>query len=489
MKKTYLLLSIIILLLYSFWGVDVEEICEDSGYFVYEKVNLPSKYIKQFSPDMDKRRYEYRFGLNENYYIDRDKLEKDYVFTFQKREKLKGLETWISITDSIVRKSDGKLLAKQVTYSGYKSDEKPWGIGHPTKDTSCPNGKIGINRSASSFNSGNIVKDVFINKDYEWTPESILGRKAISSGDFEDLCENTGLKVYEKEIIDESYLIPVESYLIPLPIKDQWKIKRYLRYSDHKHYFDIEKLERDYTFTYFENQLVASTNNTRVIRSSITRKKDNKLLAESITVRGRKSDSYTGTINPDLLCSNAHTESSWKNRDIDDMLLRSVFFKDKIDDLSYQASKIEKWNDLASSDKAYTAYTALLKYEADMDLNQLFYLYNKLLPLSLKLENKENKENKENSRKYGNQLTSMYIALLKDKKEMSLDQSIDIYEKLLRLNYKIDDKKNTKKYGNKLISLIKDDPDYSVRYLHIKRRICSKKWESFKDVFIEHCDN
>lgn len=434
MKKLYILICLLFLSVYSFFGgdVDVDAICEGAGYTVYERVNLPSEYIQAFTPEMDKGWYGYQFVLNENYYIDKDKLQKDYIFTFQKKEKLKGFETWVSTTDSIVRKSDGKLLAKQVTYSGYKSDEKPWldGLGHSIKDTTCQNGKVHKNLSISSFNARNIVKDVFLNQDYKWTVNNILGRKPVRSGEFKDLCVNTGIKVYEKERVDESYLILVND-------KNQRGVKGYLKYSNFKYYFDIERLESEYIFSYLENQLVPSTTNTRVVRSSVTRKKDNKLIAESITVRGRKNDSYTGTINPDLLCSNGEiSKKPWKYEDIHDQLLRNTFFKDKIDDLLFQASKIEKWNDLSSSNKAYTAYSELLKYESEMDLHQLFDFSNNLLLLSFKLDNKE----------------------------------------------------SVKKYGNKFISLIKDEPDYAQNFEYTKRRICSKNWAKYKDIFIAHCD-
>lgn len=426
----------------SIFGVNVKKICADSGYFIYEKVDLPPEYIKRFTPEMNKGKYDSRFVLNDIYYIDKDELAKDYIFTFRVRKPLKGYKTWASTIDSIVRKSDGKVLAKNISYTGYKSDDKPWlhQLGHSRKDTSCPNGNVGNNRSASSFNVFNIVKDVFINKDYKWTPESVLGEKAISSGGFEDLCANTGIKIYEKERIDKSYLIePIK--------KENFRGKNYLRYSNFESYFDINKLEQNYIFTYFENQLVPSTKNTRVIRSSITRKSDNKLLGETITVRGRKGDSYTGTGNHNLVCSSDKTVKNQKKKDIDDYLLRSVFFKNKIDDLLFHVPNTSRWKDITLQNQAYAAYMDILHGEEGIDLSQQIRVYEKLLYISRNLDNKINVE------EYIEKLISLNTALIANQKTMSFEKVLYTYDKIINLYKSQDNKEGIVKATNSKISM------------------------------------
>lgn len=508
-------------------GVNVNKICEDSGYFIYERVDLPPEYIKQFTPEVDEGRNDSRFILNDKYYIDKDKLEEDYILTLRERKDLKGYKTWVLITDSIVRKSDGKVLAKQVTYSGYKSDEKPWlwELGYPRKDTSCPNGNVGKNnRNASFFNSFNIVKDVFINKDYKWAPETVLGQKAISNGDFEDLCENTGIKVYEKEIIHESYLIKPND-------KSTFRGKEYLRYSDYESYFDINKLEQDYIFTYFENQLVPSTKNSRVIRSSITRKIDNKLLGETITVRGRKGDSYTGTVKPDLVCAADKTVQIQMKRDFDNELLRSVFFKDEIDYLLFQAPSTARWGDIALQNRAYTAYIAILQQEKEMALSQRIRAYRKLRYISKNLDNEpdfikysdklislnmelltnkngmsfdkiirtydsligyyKSLDDKAGILKVTNMKIAVYDNLLINKRDLSFKELVHIYEPLLTFSFGIGDKNKFKKYANEFADYLKvanKDRKNSWRtYEDLKQKICNYNWSAFKEVFIEHC--
>jgi len=425
MKKRYFLICIIFFIWVNlFKAVDVEEICKDSGYQIYERVELSPNLIKKFTPDMDKGWYGYQFVLDDNYYIDKDELAKDYVFTLNKREKLEEFDTWRSTTSSIVRKSDGKLLAKHVVYSGYLWDRKPFlhELGSSGLDTHCPNGKVGINRSARSHNSKNIVQDVFVNKEYDWTINSALKLESTSKNKFEDLCTNTGINVYEKEIIDASYLLP-------FPKKDRYKIKNILHYSDGKHYLNYEKLKQEYTLSFRESQLVPPAKNTRVIRSSITRKRDNKLLGESISVWGTKNDSYTvWGASGHLKCSNSYTDGLWRNHDVDELLIHNVFFK---------ARKIKKWKDIDSYHKAYQEYLNILNYEAEMDENQKYRTYSAILPLSIETDNRE----------------------------------------------------SAKKYGHKLISLIKDKPEYSYQYQRVIRQMCSKNWERYRDLFIEYCES
>ena len=510
----------------SIFGVNVKKICADSGYFIYEKVDLPPEYIKRFTPEMNKSKYDSRFVLNDIYYIDKEELAKDYIFTLRERESLKGYKTWISITDSIVRKSDGKLLAQQKIYSGYKADKKPWlhQLGHSTKDTSCPNGKISKQRLSSFFNSFNIVKDVFINKDYKWTPESVLGEKAISSGDFEDLCANTGIKIYEKVRIDKSYLIePIK--------KENFRGKNYLRYSNFESYFDITKLEQNYIFTYLENQLIPSTKNTRVIRSSITRKSDNKLLGETITVRGMKSDSYTGTEQSNVVCESDKSVQIQKKNDIDDYLLQSVFFKNKIDDLLFHVPKTLRWKDITSQNQAYAAYMDILHGEEGIDLSQQIRVYEKLLYISRNLDNKVNVEeyieklislntalianqktmsfekviytyykiinlyksqgNKEGVVKTTNSKIALYDNLLKNKKNMTYGKIVQTYKPLLRLSFSIGDKNKIKKYADEFSDYLKvANKNYKTKWFtnkDLKRMICDYRWSEFKEVLVKHC--
>lgn len=495
MRKTYLLLTLLFL---TGCGVNVNKICKDSGYFVYERVNLPPEYIKAYAPGMDKKDYEYRFGINENYYIDKDKLEEDYTFVFRKWEDLEGYETWSSITDSIVRKSDGKILAKQVAYIGYKADDTPflYPLGHSSPDTFCPNGNVGYKQRASIFNSSSIVKDVFMNKDYTWTPESLLGSESIRSGKFDDLCANTGIKIYERELIGDNHLLPIKEI-------DKHSIQGYYRYiNSQKYYFDIEKLQKDYVFTYRDNQLLPSTKNTRVVRSTIVRKRDNKLIAEAISVHGRESDSYTGTTG-DLNCSQLKTHYQRWNVDTHDRLLRSVFFKDDID---YQMFKLfnERAGDRVISS---TTYDSLISNEEEMDFNQrlwfyksffrrtytkeefkiqdgklislyknplidesnidvdrLIVIYQDLVELALKYEDDEYIE------LYGNKLMSIYEGTLQNKDKMDFDQLVITYRTLVYLSAKIDDIRNLGIYSNKLLSLIKGNSKYSGLYRHIKRK-------------------
>ncbi|MDX2368306.1 MAG: hypothetical protein QNK36_07885 [Colwellia sp.] len=497
MRKIFILIGLLFL---TGCGVNVNKICNDSGYYIYERVNLPPEYIKPYAPGMDKKGYEHRFGLNENYYIDRDKLEEDYIFTFDKREDLEGYKTWVLATDSIVRKSDGKLLAKQVSYVGYKADDKPffhrW--GHSPKDTSCPNGYVGISHNAKIFNSKNIVKDVFRNKDYTWTPESLLGSKSIRSGNFYDLCANTGIKIYGKEIIDESYLLPINKE------NPTHRVQGYFRYSNNqKYYFDIEKLQKEYTFTYRENQLVPSTKNTRVVRSTVIRKRDNKLIAEAISVHGRENDSYIRTTsNPNRHCSQYITSYRKQLTDIHDILLRSTFFKDDID---YQMFKL--LNEKTSGSVVSTnTYALLLGLEEDMDFNQRLRFYKWFFPPIDRVKGKKIYNNKlislyknplidednmdvrklveiykelinlalkfddtEYIQMYVNKLISIYEVTLQNDGNMDLDQLVITYRELTYLSKKIDVGENLVKYRNKLLPLIKDNKKYSRLYNYIKK--------------------
>ncbi len=81
-----------------------------------------------------------------------------------------------------------------------------------------------------------------------------------------------------------------------------------------------------------------------------------------------------------------------------------------------------------------------------------------------------------------------YTALLKYESDMNLSQLANTYKSLLELSYTLNNKEDAKYFGNKLIALIKNEPDYVQFYERLNIRICSSKdWAKFQYVFSEHC--
>jgi len=81
-----------------------------------------------------------------------------------------------------------------------------------------------------------------------------------------------------------------------------------------------------------------------------------------------------------------------------------------------------------------------------------------------------------------------YTALLKYESDMNLSQLANTYKSLLELSYILNNKEDAKYFGNKLIALIKNEPDYVQFYERLNFRICSSQdWAKFQYVFSEHC--
>jgi hypothetical protein len=81
-----------------------------------------------------------------------------------------------------------------------------------------------------------------------------------------------------------------------------------------------------------------------------------------------------------------------------------------------------------------------------------------------------------------------YTALLKYESDMNLSQLANTYKSLLELSYILNNKEDAKYFGNKLIALIKNEPDYVQFYERLNFRICSSQdWSKFQYVFSEYC--
>jgi len=90
-------------------------------------------------------------------------------------------------------------------------------------------------------------------------------------------------------------------------------------------------------------------------------------------------------------------------------------------------------------------------------------------------------------KKFSNSKTA-YTALLKYEADMNLSQLVNTYKSLLELSYILNNKEDAKYFGNKLIALIKNEPDYVQFYKRLNYRLCSSQnWAKFQYVFSEHC--
>jgi hypothetical protein len=100
-----------------------EKYCNEEGrvgLFIYEQVGLNKEYFMPFPVDKEPRDLDRRFIFGENLMINKERLEKDYIFDVYKSIPLSEIGPITSIETSVIRKSDKKILSKAVSIRSRK---------------------------------------------------------------------------------------------------------------------------------------------------------------------------------------------------------------------------------------------------------------------------------------------------------------------------------------------------------------------------------
>jgi hypothetical protein len=120
-KKTWITIIVLVLLLGGCFGelvisdVIFKYHCKKNIEFsVYETVELNDKYIIDIPKDVRKR--DSRFNISESKMLDNRKLIKEYEISFYESNKISNFGPVQSRVTSVVRKSDGRLMGKVISF-------------------------------------------------------------------------------------------------------------------------------------------------------------------------------------------------------------------------------------------------------------------------------------------------------------------------------------------------------------------------------------
>jgi hypothetical protein len=166
-KKSWITIIILVLLLGGCFGDRViSEVvfayqCKSNvGVFVYETVELDDSYVVPIPDDIRKR--DSRFNISDMYMMDYEKINKDYEVKIFEKKIISKYGPVQSLTTSIARKSDEKVMGKVISfrsYFGWSSRVFPYG---KKLRKNCP---VSENINSNSLNSSyhyQLIKKIFI---------------------------------------------------------------------------------------------------------------------------------------------------------------------------------------------------------------------------------------------------------------------------------------------------------------------------------------
>jgi hypothetical protein len=142
-----------------------EQYCNEegrTGQFIYERVSLDDEY---FIPiPNDPRKVNFHFIVDDNFMMDKARLEKDYVFSkYSEVIPLSSIGPISSIETSVTRKSDNKVLGKSISLSNRQGWLAQQSILGQSYSDICPRG---YNKSIGVSEGGLLHATLFENIFY-----------------------------------------------------------------------------------------------------------------------------------------------------------------------------------------------------------------------------------------------------------------------------------------------------------------------------------
>ncbi|CAM4156675.1 hypothetical protein [Shewanella aquimarina] len=135
-----------------------------TGQYIYERVGLGEEYF--LSIPKDPREVNFHFVVDSSLMINRELLEKDYIFSdYQESIPLSIIGPVYSLETSVIRKSDGKLLGKSISLFNSQGWLAELNILGQNEGDSCPRGyDKELNASEIGSLHSTLYKKIFYRK-------------------------------------------------------------------------------------------------------------------------------------------------------------------------------------------------------------------------------------------------------------------------------------------------------------------------------------